>query len=63
MTKKYALLCLHNPVKLCLFFGHSAAPNPQNYTRQYVTRLVLYRRQGLASVGMGVVGIVAEVQR
>ena len=52
------LLCLH-PVKLCLYFGHSAAPNPQNY----VAWLVLYGRSGLVSVGMGLTDIVAEVQR
>ena len=59
ITKKYALLCLH-PVKLFLYFGHSAAPNPQN---NYISWLVLCGRQGPASVGMGVVGIVAKDQR
>ena len=33
----YALLCLH-PVKLCLYLGNYAAPNPYNY----VTSLLLY---------------------
>ena len=35
--EKYASLCLH-PVKLCLYFAHSAAPNPLDY----VVSLVLY---------------------
>ena len=37
ITKKYALLRF-GPVKLSLYFGHSAAPNPFNY----VAPLVLY---------------------
>ena len=35
ITKKYALLCSH-PVWLCLYFGHSAAPNPYNYVASVV---------------------------
>ena len=57
ITKKIALLCLH-PKNLYLYFGHSAAPNPYNY----VASLVFYCSLGLASVGMRLVGIVAEVQ-
>ena len=38
ITKMYALLCLQ-PVKLCLYFGHSVAHNPYNY---YTASLVLY---------------------
>ena len=41
LLKKTPCLCLH-PVKLFLNFGHSAAPNPNNY----VAALVLYRTQG-----------------
>ena len=40
-SKARLVLCLH-PVKLFVNFGHSAAPNPNNY----VTALVLYGTQG-----------------
>ena len=54
----YALLCLQ-PVKLCLYFGHSVAHNPYNY---YTASLVLYGPLEMASAGVRVVGIVEEVQ-
>ena len=41
ITDKHALLCLCS-VKIFLNFGHSAAPNAQNY---YVAALVLYGTQ------------------